>query len=134
MKCRGKLKTGYCWPIFGDRHEVVFPFAESRSTEVLPDLLSHSDGKLLSDGYVACDDYVNETRKNVHAQCWSHTIRQFLKAEGVEPELTAVALDHIRRLYEAEGKLKPGVVDGEKHLERREERCDPIVDDFFEWL
>lgn len=60
----------------------MFPFAESRSTEVLRDLLIRFDGKLLSDGYVAYESYVKATNRNVHARCWSHARRQLPKAEG----------------------------------------------------
>jgi transposase len=70
----------------------------------------------------------------VHAQCWSHTRRQFLKAEAIEPQLTETALVYIRRLYEAEALLKPKLTEDVKRMELRAERCKPIVDEFFEWL
>jgi hypothetical protein len=70
----------------------------------------------------------------VHAQCWSHTRREFLKAEKIEPELTEKALDFIRELYEAEGELKRRPVDGVKRLEFRARYCKPVVDKFFGWL
>jgi hypothetical protein len=134
IKSKGKMKTGYFWPIYGDRNEVVFPFSESRSASVLNDLLGGYRGILISDGYVAYESYVKETNKNIHAQCWSHTRRQFLKAEAIEPELTDKALLYIRHLYEAEALLKPKLVDDAKRMELRAERCKPIVDEFFEWL
>jgi transposase len=134
IKSKGKMKTGYFWPIYGDKNEVVFPFSESRSASVLNDLLGGYRGILISDGYVAYESYVKETKKNVHAQCWSHTRRQFLKAEAIEPELTEIALLYIRQLYEAEALLKPKLIDDAKRMELRAERCKPIVDGFFEWL
>lgn len=134
IKSRGKMKTGYFWPIYGDKSEVVFPFSESRSASVLSDLLGGYRGILLSDGYVAYESYVKETKKNVHAQCWSHTRRQFLKAEAIEPELTETALEYIRQLYKEEALLKPKLVEDAKRMELRAERCKPIVDEFFEWL
>jgi transposase len=139
VKCRGKMKTGYFWPIYGDLDEVVFPFAESRSDSVLEPLLAGYRGVLVSDGYGAYERYVaatekDEKRKIVHGQCWSHTRRQFLKAEGIEPGLTETALGYIRALYDAEALLKPKLVDEPKRMERRAEHCKPIVDGFFEWL
>ena len=132
IKSKGKMKTGYFWPIYGDKNEVVFPFSESRSASVLHDLLGGYRGILISDGYVAYESYVKETKKNVHAQCWSHTRRQFLKAEAIEPELTEKALLHIRHLYDAEALLKPKLVDDAKRMELRTKHCKPIVDEFFE--
>jgi len=34
---RGQMKTGYYWPIYGDRDEVVFPFADTGSVPFLVD-------------------------------------------------------------------------------------------------
>ena len=134
IKSRGKMKTGYFWPLYGDRNEVVFPFSESRSGAILKEILAGFSGVLLSDGYVAYEKYVEKANAIVHAQCWSHTRRHFLKAEAIEPELTATALTYIRRLYEADGVLKAKMVDDAKRAELRAERCKPIVDEFFEWL
>lgn len=134
LKSRGKMKTGYFWPLYGDRDEVVFPFSESRSGAILKELLRSYSGVLLSDGYVAYEKYAEKANAIVHAQCWSHTRRHFLKAEAVEPELTETALTFIRRLYEADGLVKSKMVDDDKRAERRAERCKPIVDEFFEWL
>jgi len=51
------------------------------------------------------ESYAAQVNGVVHAQCWSHTRRKFLKAEGVEPKLTARALGYIRSLYEEEALL-----------------------------
>ena len=41
-KVRGKMKTGYFWPIYGDRDETVFPFSASRSGQMLDEALEES--------------------------------------------------------------------------------------------
>lgn len=133
-KHRGKMKTGYFWPIYGDQHEVVFPFSDSRSGAILRETLGEYCGVLVSDGYAAYEIYASEINGLVHAQCWSHTRRGFLKAEVVEPELTETALDYIRRLYEEEDKIGRRRLEGTKRLEQRAKHCKPIVDGFFEWL
>jgi transposase len=133
-KHRGKMKTGYFWPIYGDRDEIVFPFSDSRSGQMLDEALDGYQGVLLTDGYAPYELYAARVNEIVHAQCWSHTRRQFLKAENIEPELTDTALDYIRRLYEEEARLKPRLVEGTKRLEKRAAQCKPIVDGFFEWL
>ncbi len=133
-KHRGKMKTGYFWPIYGDRDEVVFPFSDSRSGAILHETLGKYCGVLLSDGYTAYEKYAAQINGVVHAQCWSHTRRHFLKAEDIEPKLTATALEYIRRLYEEEGELKRRQLEATKRLEQRAQQCKPIVDDFFAWV
>ena len=133
-KHRGKMKTGYFWPIYGDCSEVVFPFSDSRSGAFLREILGDYAGVLLTDGYVAYEKYAAQINDVVHPQCWSHTRRQFLKAEDIEPELTVKVLDQIRYVYEAEGKISARQIDETKRLEQRAKHCKPIVDEFFEWL
>jgi transposase len=133
-KHKGKMKTGYFWPIYGDQDEVVFPFSDSRSGTMVRETLGDFRGVLVSDGYEAYDRYAARVEGVVHAQCWSHTRRHFLKAEDVEPELTREALAHIRELYAAEERIGQGLLDDDKRLERRAVHCKPIVDGLFEWL
>lgn len=130
----GKMRTGYFWPMYGDQSEVVFPFAPTRAARVVTETLQGFGGVLVSDGYSAYERYAEQVRSVVHAQCWSHTRRQFLQAEQVEPELTRVALDQIRRLYETEATLRAKLIDAPKRLEQRALHSRPIVDGFFEWL
>ncbi|MCP4007401.1 MAG: transposase, partial [bacterium] len=132
-KRKGTMKTGYFWPIYGDRDEVVFPFSDSRSGAFIKKSLGEFCGVLLTDGYQAYEKYAAQINGVVHAQCWSHTRRHFLKAENIEPELTARALEQIRRLYEEEGKISARQLDANKCLELRAKHCKPIVDGFFEW-
>ena len=77
----GKMKTGFFWPVYGDRDEIVFPFSSSRSYGVVPELLGSYEGVLLSDGYEAYDRYAAQMTKVVQAQCWSHVRRSILDAE-----------------------------------------------------
>jgi len=98
------------------------------------EVLGEYCGVLLSDGYGAYEKYASQINGVVHAQCWSHTRREFLKAEKIEPELTEEALERIWKLYEAEGELKRRPIDGAKRLEFRARYCKPAVDNFFSWL
>jgi hypothetical protein len=131
---RRTMKTAYFWPVYGDRDEIVFPFSPTREAAVVREVLGQYCGVLLSDGYRAYESYAAEIKRLVHAQCWSHTRRGFVKAEGVEPELAGRALDIIRRLYEQEATLKRTYLPGDKKLERRAERCKPLVDELFECI
>ncbi len=130
---QGKMRTSYFWPIYGDRAEIVFPFSTTRSRRVLDSLLVDYRGVLLTDGYAAYERFAAEIAGIVHAQCWSHTRRQFLAAEATTPGLAATALEHIRRLYDAEDGIRSMTV-LHKRQEARAEKSKPIVDEFFEWL
>ncbi len=134
VQSQGKMKTGYFWPIYGDRAEIVFPFAPTRAASFVTETLQGFGGVLLTDGYVAYERYAAQVNSVVHAQCWSHTRRQFLQAEQIEPELTAKALELIGRMYATEARLRSKLTDETKSLELRAVECRPIVDEFFEWL
>ena len=45
------MRTGYFWPIYGDRDEIAFPFATTRGSAVVREALKEYGGVLLSDGY-----------------------------------------------------------------------------------
>ena len=130
----GKMRTAYFWPVYGDRGEVVFPFSLSRAGVMVREVLGAYRGVLLSDGYQAYERYAAQINGVVHALCWSHTRRWFVKAENIEPALTAQALEFIRRLYDEEARLKRKGLDGTMQLEQRALRSKPIVDEFFAWL
>lgn len=131
---RGRMETGYFWPVYGDKNEVVFPFSQSRASAIVREVLGEYCGVLLSDGYRAYEKHAAEVNGIVHAQCWSHARRHFVKAEGAEPALTDQALELIRQLYEVEGEMRAKALSDEKRLERRGERSKPIADEFFAWL
>ncbi len=130
----GKMKTGYFWPIYGDRDEVVFPFSNSRGGTLIRELLRGYEGKLLTDGYEVYDRYVKSVNGIVHAQCWSHTRRHFEKAESAEPRQAGRALDLIGELYQLDTKLKAKTLTPEKILAWRGEHMKSVVDSFFEHL
>ncbi|MBU2691651.1 MAG: IS66 family transposase [Candidatus Eisenbacteria bacterium] len=131
---RGKMKTGYFWPLYGDRDEIAFSFAETRGKIVVENLLKDYSGVLLTDGYEVYERYVEKINGIVHALCWVHTRRYFDKAESMDPKRAGEALAKIALLYEIEAAIKPRGFSPEKVLAKRTELAKPIVDDFFEWL
>jgi len=131
---KGKMKTGYFWPVYGDEDETAFVYSPSRATKVVWEVLQEYSGVLLSDGYAAYERYAAQNDKVTHAQCWSHTRRGFLAAEALEPELTAQALDFIGALYAHEKTLRENHDQGEQILRYRAENSRPITETFFEWL
>lgn len=131
---RGRMQTGYFWPVHGDKGEIVFPFSPSRAVGMVRQVLGEYCGVLLSDGYQAYEKHAAEVNGLVHAQCWSHARRHLIKAQDIEPQLTGRALDLIGSLYEQEAELRARALDDESQLRERREHCKPIVDEFFAWL
>lgn len=133
-KTKGKMRTAFFWPVYGDKDEVAFPYAPSRAHRHVEEILGAYEGTLLSDGYGAYDCFAACRAEVVHAQCWVHTRRGFVKAEDVEPERSAKALDFIRRLYEIEEQIQKMGLEGVSKLKLRGEHSQPAAAEFFAWL
>jgi transposase len=131
---KGKLHTGYFWPVYGDQEEIAFPFAASRAGAVVREALGKFCGVLLTDGYVVYERFAQTVNRLVHAQCWSHTRRHFVDAERAEPRLVTEALDRIGRLYEHEAYVRHRGLEAEAKLAYRGEYAKPLVEAFFAWL
>ena len=65
---------------------------------------------------------------------WSHTRRQFEKAQGAEPRLVAAALEQIGKIYKEEAEIRALGLAGVAKLAQRGEYSKPLVDVFFTWL
>jgi len=133
-KAKGKMRTAYFWPIYGDRDEVVFPYASSRAHAHVEALLGDFAGTLVSDGYGAYPAYAERRAKVEHALCWAHTRRGFVKAEDVEPVRVARALDYIGRLYAIEEQMREKKCEAEARQKIRGDQSRSVVAEFFEWL
>jgi len=131
-KAKGKMRTAYFWPLYGDRDEVAFPYASSRSHKHVEAILGTFSGTLLSDGFAGYARYAEQRDEVVHAQCWAHARRGFVRAEEVEPQRSAEALERIAALYAVEAEIA-GLAP-EAKLAARGGRCRPIVAGLFEWL
>jgi hypothetical protein len=134
-KGRGKMKTGYFWPVYGERDEVVFLFYPSRAAQHVYEALGRSppaDAVLISDGYSAYERYTEKIGLT-HAQCWAHARRKFIQAEPVEPEAAGQALDAIGALYAIEAQIREQRLEGEQKRRYRVEQARPVVERFFAW-
>ena len=131
---KGKLNQAYFWPVYGDKDEVAFAFAQSRRHEEVEKILGSYAKTLVTDGYEAYARFAEKTSELVHALCWSHTRRQFLKAESGSPALVGEALERIGKLYDYEEKMRKKKIRGPDKLAFRAEYSRPVVDDFFSWL
>jgi transposase len=131
---KGKLHKGYLWPLYGDKDEIAFPFAASRAQAVVREALGKFCGVLLTDGYSVYERFALKMQSLVPAQCWSHTRRQFEKAQRAEPRLVVTALDRIATFYKEEAVIRELSLAAEAKLAHRGEVTKPLVEDFFIWL
>lgn len=132
---QGKMKQGWLWPILGEHGDIAFYYAASRAGSVLKEALGENwSGTLQTDGYHVYAKYAASLPDCVHALCWAHTRRAFLKAESADPQPVAQALEMIRALYAIEAELREAGADGATILATRKARSEPIVDRFFEWV
>ena len=88
---------------------------------------------IVSDGYDAYKQYAKATN-TLNAQCWTHSRREFLKAENVEPQKVEEALTLIRPLWRIEKEIAKLELEGDEKLFYRVEYAKPVVDVFFEWV
>lgn len=135
-KAKGKMRQAYYWPVFGERDEIAFVYCSSREHHHVFEILGtepHKDSVVVSDGYGAYKAYAEKT-KTLNAQCWSHTRREFLKAEDEEPQKTKYVLDTIRELYKNEDVIKKQNLKGKAKKRFRLEHSKPITDVLFAWI
>jgi transposase len=133
-KSKGKLQTGYFWPVYGDQDESAFPFAATRAERVVREVLGSFCGVLVTDGYKVYDRFARRGEKIVHAQCWAHTRRKFVEAQVAEPGLVAQALEQIGTLYALEAQGREQNVTEDAKLRHRRAYAQPVVEQFFTWL
>jgi len=128
------MSTGYLWPILGDQQEVAFPFFPSRAHACVSKILKDFQGNLLSDGYGAYEKFTSMTQGVRLVQCWSHSRREFVKAESLEPSLSSSALEQIGELYKIEAEIKENKLHGVQKYLHRQQYSKPLANNFFQWL
>jgi transposase len=139
-KGKGKLKTGYFWPIWGDTDDggggdIVFLYRASRAAIHVREALGErvqAGMVLLSDGYQVYAQYAACVGIAL-AQCWAHTRRGFERAKDIEPEASAEALERIGVLYRIEAEIRTQGLAGAAKRADRQARAKPVVEAFFAW-
>lgn len=131
---KGKMKSGWFWPLYGDADEVVFTYSNSRGRAHIEQVLNDQfSGTLISDGYAAYARYAEQQKAITHAQCWVHSRRYFIDAQNDHPEKATEALQQIAKLYQNEESIKIQGLTGEKKRQYRLGHSKPVVSDFFQW-
>lgn len=132
-KKKGRMHQGWLWPIYGQDDEVCFTYSSSRGKRHIEEQLKGFEGVLLTDGYAAYDSFARNRPEITQAQCWAHARRYFVKAEQIEPEATAEALEQIGALYRIEEEIRSKELSGEKKQAVRSRQSKPLADAFFGW-
>jgi transposase len=132
-KQKGKMKSTWFWPIYGENDEVVFTWSTSRGTAHVEEQLKGFKGTLLTDGYAAYDCFVKNKPEVTLAQCWAHTRRYFFKSLKVETLAAEEAMQWIGKLYKNEEAIQKKQLTGQKKLEYRSKHSKWVVDGFFKW-
>lgn len=131
---KGKMKSGWFWPLYGDDDEVVFTYSNSRGRLHIEQVLNDQfSGTLISDGYAAYARYAAAQKGITHAQCWVHSRRCFVEAQKDHPEKATEALQQIARLYQIEDTIKEKELTDEKKRQYRLDHAKPVVSGFFQW-
>lgn len=129
---KGRMHTGYYWPVYGEQDEIVFVYADGRAHRHVQEIIGHQfTGTIVSDGYAAYARYAAARDGVTHAQCWSHSRRKFIDAEGSEPEKVSVIVAAIGALYANESSIREKALTGKAKLEYRTEHSKPVVDQLF---
>lgn len=116
LKHPGKIKQGYFWPLYGEDHEIVFTYSDSRGRQHVEETLkAQFQGVLVTDGYAAYARYAHHTQGVVHAQCRVHSRRKFVEAESHAPQSVAHALALIGQLYQTESHIERARLMDEKN-------------------
>ncbi len=129
---KGRLKTTWYWPVYGEDDEICFTWSQSRGSGHVKAQLGDFAGTLLSDGYAAYDAYARSRPEVTQAQCWAHTRRYFERALDSDPA-AAEALERIGALYRVEAQIRDRQLAGEDKLDYRARHAKPAVDAFFAW-
>jgi transposase len=120
-------------PIYGEEDEIAFTFSPSRARTHVEKMLGVFEGTLLTDGAAAYARFAAERPHVTHAQCWTHTRRQFEKALTDEPQAAGEALDLIGAMYVVEAAIGERDFDAAATQAYRSEQALPAVDAFFAW-
>ncbi|MGH8268745.1 MAG: IS66 family transposase, partial [Steroidobacteraceae bacterium] len=133
---RGKMRTAYFWPVYGEHNEVCFPYFPSREGANVYAALGVDaavGSVLLTDGYAAYASYAKKVGIT-HALCWSHARRELFEAEASEPQGVREGLLRIAALYDIEEEIRDQKLTGEAKRLHRLTHSKPHVEAFFAWV
>jgi len=126
-----KYSYGQLWPILAEGVGVAFMYTNTRAWAEVYNILGEFKGTLVSDAYDGYQDFTRAT-KIQRQLCWMHIRRNFVEAISSNQELANEALDYIEKLYKIEREIRN--LDVSKKTIERQQRSEPILNDFHKWL
>ena len=128
-----QYRRGCLWSLLGDKQEVVYKFAASRTHSSCREALGTFRGSLIVDGYDGFERFsVLEGVALTH--CNAHARRYFVRAEGSDGKRAHEALAFYRALYDIEARCKERGLSPPEVVVVRQAEAVPILTSFKEWL
>ncbi len=138
---RSPTTKSYMW-VFrrGDPEKpaLVFEYHATRHGDAAKSFLGDFKGHVQTDGYSGYNFL--DIQENVsHLGCWAHARRKFtdvIKAQGKNRKSRSadVALNYIKSLYRLEKEARLAGLTPQELFDLRQEKSQPILDDFHKWL
>ena len=132
-----KTRRGYVWTYVGDQNHplIVYDYTANRSRAGPEAFLEDYSGHLQADAYPAYDKlYQREEKRIWEIGCWSHARRYYVEAQETAPELSTIAVAHIKVLYELEKQAARRGHRAEALVAWRKEHALPVLDGLHHWL
>lgn len=131
-----QYQRGCLWSLLGDKQEVVYKFAASRTHGSCREALGNFRGSLIVDGYDGFERFsVAEENEGVSiTHCNTHARRYFVRAEGSDRQRAHEALSFYRALYDIEAECRERALSPPDILKERQARAVPILTSFRVWL
>lgn len=132
--------NSYMWVLASGELEkdkgVIFSYSRSRSNEVAQKFLKDYKGILITDGYPG---YNNLSEGINRAECWAHTRRYFYDSVPLDSNKKMITsgdgytgVKYIDELFKIEKEIANLSVD--EKLKVRQEKSEPILKKFYEWV
>lgn len=129
----------YMWVIASGEEEktkgVIFKYSRSRSGEIAQKLLKDYKGILVTDGYAGYNNLEEINR----AECWAHARRYFYESVPLNENKQMIktsdgytGVKYIDELFQIEREIEK--LRAEEKVQKRQEKSDPILKKFYEWV
>ena len=139
MRLQDRPKRGFVWVFHGHDEVsggklVLYAFAVDRSGDTPAKILGGTRGTLVVDGYTGYNQ-VTDPLGRARGGCWSHMRRKLFEARSTRAaEDLDPALGIIREIFRVEhDATEQKIVRTPAHLELRNARSAPLVEQFFQW-
>ncbi len=136
----GKTKTGYLWAYRNPEAGVLYDWHGSRAGTCLDNILidkitgEHFKGVMQTDGYSAYIAWLLGKIDIIRAACLAHIRRKFIDAKDDHPQLVAMVLKLIAKLYAIEKELRQNQASAEQRLVVRQAQSRPVLDELYQTI